>query len=58
MLLQRLFADTCPASEQLTSVIACINSLLNVETDIVGEHITNLILVSLGIKHGALIDSQ
>lgn len=58
MLLQRLFADTCPASEQLTSLIACINSLLDLETDVVREHIANLILVSLGIKSRTLIDSQ
>lgn len=45
MLLQRLFADTCPTSEQLTSLIAYINSLLDLETDVVGEHIANLILV-------------
>lgn len=58
MLLQSLFADTCPASEQLTSLIACINSLPDQETDVVREFIANLILVSLGIKSRASIDSQ
>lgn len=58
MLLQRLFADTCPTSEQLTSLIACINSFLDVETDTVGEDIVNLVLVALGIKRGTSIDSQ
>jgi len=59
-LLQRLFADTCPASEQLTSLTACINSLLDLETGVVtGKKAqTNLIFVSLGIKSRALTDSQ
>lgn len=58
MLLQRLFADTCPTSEQLTSLIAWINTLPDQETDVVRALRVNLILVSLGIKSRALIDSQ